>query len=228
MRIGVLTGLKAEARLLGPLRLRSRTRLVVVRTGADPDVARAEAERLAESGVSALLSFGLAGGLDPSLRAGEVVLADRVVLPDGRQVETHPAWLAWTRRRVALTGRPVHVGPVAGSDRLLASATEKQRLYREFGALAVDMESGAVAEAAEAFGLPFIVVRAVADGAGTVLPGVARVPLRGDGTVDLPRIARALLTKPGEWPAVARLALDTRAAFRSLRDAVLAGAGGGR
>ena len=77
MRIGVLTGLAAEARLLE--RALTGSDVIIARTGAVPERAEAAAESLVAKGAAALLSFGLAGGLDPTLRAGDLVLADRVV-----------------------------------------------------------------------------------------------------------------------------------------------------
>jgi len=224
MRIGVLTGLAAEAWLLRDLLPDQDLELVVVRTGADPGRARREAERMAALGVTALLSFGLSGGLHAKLRAGDLVLADQVILPDGCCVATDRGWLGWTHERIRLSGTEVHVGAVAGAAELLATLADKQRLSAVSGALAVDMESGAAAMAAEVAGLPFFVVRAISDCAATALPSVARVPLRADGGISLPGIARALCLQPREWSAVARLAIDTRVSLGSLRRVVRAGA----
>ncbi len=224
MRVGVLTGLAAEARLLRGLFSDGRTDPVVVRTGADPLRARDEAERLVASGVIALVSFGLAGGLDPRLRAGDLILADTVILPDGRSVTADPDWVRLAHERLGRPGAKTFIGPVAGADQLLATVGEKRRLSEASGALAGDMESAAVASVAEAAGLPFLVVRAVSDCAARTLPSAARVPLRPDGGLSLGAIAQSLCTRPGEWPAVARLALDTRAALAALRGVVRAGA----
>lgn len=223
MRVGVLTGLAAEARLLQGGRFRGAG-LAVARTGADPATARREAERLVASGAVALISFGVAGGLHPGLQAGDLVLADRVILPGGRAIATHAAWRGLAQERLAQPGtRAVIVGAVAGSHRLLVTPDEKRLLGERSGGIAGDMESGAVAEVAAEAGVPFLVVRAVSDGATRVLPQVARVPLRPDGGLSVGRIAHALCTRPGEWPAVARLAVETRAAMAALRAAVHAG-----
>jgi adenosylhomocysteine nucleosidase len=214
-RVGILVGLAAEARLIE--RAAAGTlHATVVRTGADGARAREGAERLARSGVAALLSFGLAGGLDPALRPGDLILAEGVVLPDGRVIAADPRW------RSVLHGAAPHAlgGTVAGSDRALSDAADKARLHAATGARAVDMESHALALAAERHGLPFVVIRAVADPAEHGLPAIARVPLRADGTVRLSATLPALLARPGEWPRVARLAGETRAALASLSRAV--------
>ena len=75
--LGVVAALVAEARTLGPA-VRRRDGLLSLGNGAllavsgmGADLAAPAARRLVEAGVSALLSFGLAGGLDPhSVPAG--------------------------------------------------------------------------------------------------------------------------------------------------------------
>jgi adenosylhomocysteine nucleosidase len=224
MRVGVLTGLAAEARLLTNVLFDGKAELRIVRTGADPERARREAKDLVTSGVSALVSFGVAGGLCPTLDAGDLILADHVILPDGRSVAADTAWIRLARQRLGKTGHKTVIGPVAASDRLLATPAEKRRLSELSGGIAGDMESGAVAAVAHEAGLPFLVVRAVSDSATRILPRVARVPLRPCGGLSIGSIAHALVAAPGEWPAVARLAIETRAAMTTLRRAVHAGA----
>lgn len=224
MRVGVLTGLAAEARLLSSVLFDGKADLRIVRTGADSSRARREAQDLVDSGVSALVSFGVAGGLCPSLNAGDLILADRVILPDGRSMSADAAWLRLARQRLGTRGHKTVIGPVAAADRLLVTPAEKRQLSKISGGIAGDMESGAVAEIAHRAGLPFLVVRAVSDGATRVLPRVARVPVRPCGGLSVGSIAHALFASPGEWPAVARLALETRAALATLQGAVHAGA----
>lgn len=218
--VGVLTGLAAEARLLDGHG--GDGALIVACTGADPRRAREEAGQLVSQGATALVSFGLAGGLCPSLRAGDLVCAERVVLPGGLAVAVDADW----RRAVLARAQPLRDalgGAMAGVDRLLVT-TEEKCLAAASGAVAADMESHAVALAAEEAGVPFIVLRAVSDPAGRALPSVARVALKPGGRVDAQAVAMALVRRPSEWPAVARLALDTRAAMATLRGAVGVGA----
>lgn len=224
MRIGFLTGLTAEARLLRGVFSGAAGEPIVVRTGADPVRARHEAERLVPAGAIAIVSFGLAGGVDPKVEAGDLVLADRVILPDGRSVPTDQAWLRTALSRLKPPRTRVAIGPVAGTEWLLATVEDKRRLADASGALAGDMESAWAAVVAERAGLPLLVVRAVSDAADRPLPSVARVPLRPCGGIRFDSVAQALCTRPNEWPAVARLARDTRAALGALRGVVRSGA----
>ena len=224
MRIGVLTGLTAEARLLQGLTSGSGQAPLVARAGACAKRALDEAERLVAAGAEAIVSFGIAAGLDPRLQPGDLVLADRVVLPDGLSLNTDPDWLGSARAQAGRGSGRTYVGPAAGTDRLLATAADKRGFAAWSGALCGDMESAAAALVAQRAGLPLLVVRAVSDSAAQSLPGVARVPLRADGGISIGPVAHALCTRPGEWLAVARLALDTRAALEALRGVVRSGA----
>ena len=86
MAIGVVTGMVSEARLLaGP-------GYTVVAAGGHAAATRAKTESLIRDGVTGLISFGIAGALDPNLRSGDLVVADAVILPDGSRVDCDAAW----------------------------------------------------------------------------------------------------------------------------------------
>jgi hopanoid-associated phosphorylase len=160
-----------------------------------------------------LVSFGIAGGLRPRLRPGSLVVASEVVAEDG-------SWRAddsW-RRRVAAFAREVGAaeGPVLGAAATVATCADKERAGAETGAVAVDLESAAVARAAAALELPFLVLRAIADDARRELPPAALVPLRADGTPDIRRILGSLLRRPWQAPGLLGLARDARAALAAL------------
>jgi adenosylhomocysteine nucleosidase len=213
--IGVVTGLRAEARCLGGLDV------AVACSGARPARTRAEAAGLLAEGAAGLVSFGLAGGLSPAVAPGDLILADAVVLPHGERIATDLAWRSRLSALIEVAGRAPHQAAVAGSDCLLATVAAKRALFAATGALAVDMESHAVAEAAHAAGRPFLVLRAIADPADQALPRAATVALGLDGEVRALAVARALLERPAELPALLRLGRQSRRALAALRRVVL-------
>lgn len=198
-----VVGLEREARLLGP------SRRVAVGPAA---VAQALYERPA-----GVVSFGLCGALDLGLAVGDLVLATAVVWQE-EHLDTDESLL---QRLVRHLG-PVARGPIAGSDVIVGSAQAKAALRASCGAIAVDMESHAVARAAQAAGVPFAVLRAVSDGAEDDLPLAAQAGFRPDGRADVAAVIRALARHPHELPALLRTARHAGAAFNALRAAAAA------
>lgn len=220
-RLGVLCGLVAEADILRHAAPEDDQPLIAV-TAAQPERGRALAEQLVARGATAIASFGLAGGLDPELSPGALLLPEHVMGPDGAVYGTDPAW----RRRLEAMVGAEQGGVLLGNATIVSSPREKARLYRETGAAAVDMESHLAGWAAAQAKLPFLVVRAVADPAGRAIPRAAMAAFDAEGrTLVLPVIG-ALTKRPGELPGLLRLAADSRAGFATLRRVALASLGG--
>lgn len=203
---GIVVGLEAEARIA------RRLRLPVEVGGGGEAGASAAAYRLIGRGVRNLVSFGLAGGLDPSLKPGAIVVPDVILSLDGH-------WPADPRLAASL-GRIG--GAVFSGGAVVVTAAEKRALHVRTGAAAVDLESAAVAEAAGRHALPFAALRAICDPAARSLPRAALVALDAEGRIGLGRAARAAASRPRELPALAALALDAMRARRALLSRVQA------
>jgi adenosylhomocysteine nucleosidase len=107
-------------------------------------------------------------------------------------------------------------GPVLGSSDILSSEEDKMRAWRGTGALAVDLESAIVARTAEAAGLPFLVLRTIADPATRELPPAALIPLSENGTPAFTRVLSEVLRRPRQIAALFGLARETRQALTAL------------
>lgn len=221
---GFLTGLASEARILQRLASRPGPPPRIACSGADAARARLEAGRLVASGAAALVSFGLAGGLDPRLRPGDLILAEEIVSATGPAFPVTPA--AWRGRLAGLAGREslrVWGGRLAGTPRLVMTPEEKSALARLTGGLAADMESLPLAEAAGR--LPLLVVRAVADAADCALPPAIDGMVDERGRVRPMQVLRKVAGDPSQWGAFARLGLSARAGLASLERVARAAAG---
>jgi len=175
----------------------------------------AAAQALVDSGVSALMTFGMAGGLDPALKPGSVVIPCEVLTTDGVRYAVCRSW----RERVAAALSPlcaVSEGNLLTSPRAIDTPAEKAAALRGTGAAAVDMESAAVAEVAAKHNLPFIAVRVIVDTAADFLPR-AVVEASRAGRVHVGRLIGGLILKPQEIAALLRLAQRHRIAMRCLR-----------
>ena len=90
----------------------------------------------AQSGVCGFISFGVAGGLSPRLRPGDVVVASAVITA-GATSRTCPNWSQSILKAVP----GAHHMPVFGAEAPAMSVLEKEALWKATGAGAVDMES---------------------------------------------------------------------------------------
>jgi adenosylhomocysteine nucleosidase len=224
--VGVVAALESEARTLG-VAVRRRDGLSSLGDGALLAVsgmggARAAiaARSLVEAGALALMSFGLAGGLDPTLSAGTVVLPSEVISRGGARFSTSTDWREQLSAAIAKQ-RPVAAGTLLSSAAAIGTVADKAAAFRETGAVAVDLESLAVAEVSAAHNLPFIAVRVIVDSAADVLPRAVMAASRG-GQVNFRRLIGGLAVAPLDVIALIRLARAYRAATRSL--AAVAGA----
>jgi adenosylhomocysteine nucleosidase len=234
--LGIVAAFAAESRHLGPAMPRSSgpskgpggalatladgTLLVVSGMGAV--AASRGARQLVDAGAKALLSWGMAGGLDPALPAGALFLPGEVISADGAVYQTAREWREALAARVAPCD-PVTGGRLLTSRQVIASAADKAIAFRETGASAVDMESAAIAEVARAQALPFLAVRAIVDTAEDPLPNPA-ITAAGSSQLQLSRLLAALARAPQELPALIRLMRRYRAASRSLAAVARAGA----
>jgi len=147
---------------------------------------------------SLLMATGLAGGLKPEWTLGRTMVAAEVVdEATGRRFKT-----AYGEGTVV-------------SSREIARADKKRELASHFGADVVDMEGAAVAEVAEAHGLPFLAVKAVSDEMDFELP-----PLQGfvgdDGRFQGARFGFWAAWHPRWWPAIAQLKRNSDRAAAAL------------
>ena len=219
MQIGVVTGLAAEA---GCLRQAGVVPASVRCTGARPGAAAAAAEALIAGGCRGLVSFGTAGGLKPGMAPGTLVLATAAIMADGTRLAVDPAWHGRLWAGIQSLS-PVTEAIAALAEPLLDPAAKAARL-RATGAAAVDMESGEVGRCAAAAGIPFLVVRAVADPAERAIPPWVMQAVTVDGRTRVRPVLAQIVRNPAVVPALVRLAGDARRAMRSLsRVAALAG-----
>jgi adenosylhomocysteine nucleosidase len=231
--VGVVAALAAEGRALGPampwgglaplseLALLGEGSLLAV-SGIGRAAAEVAANALVDAGVSALMTFGMAGGLDPDLTAGTIMLPSALISTDGARYTTCSTW----RQRIGASispSRAVNESKLLMSDHAIETLADKAAAFRDTGAAAVDMESVAVAAVAVARKLPFVAVRVIVDTAADMLPGAVVAASRA-GRVRIGRLIAGLLLAPGEIAALVRLATRYRTAIRSLRAVAEAGA----
>ncbi len=154
---------------------------------------------LIAAGATQVIFTGVAGGIHPELRVGDIVVSTDCLQHDvdvtalGYELGLVPgetlSWLAdETLREVAkeaagqLEDLRVIEGRIVSGDQFVASREKVQWLWETFGAACAEMEGAAVAQVCAKHGVPFVVIRSVSDTADhdanvdyrTFMPKVAR------------------------------------------------------
>ena len=159
--------------------------------GVGPDrsgATLAEILRNNESNVDGVLVLGVAGGVDPELETGDLLLADRYALQNGAAQQAghaiHPnADMLRSGQQAALDlSVPVFDGGALTVNHLVTQPAEREELRIQYQIRSVNMEDYKAAQAARENGVPFMSVRVVLDTANQslpgYLPGLAKSPYR--------------------------------------------------
>lgn len=189
---------------------RESGRLVMVANGPGPELARrAMNVALEREAVSAIVSIGFCGALDPDLRVGDVVVGNKVIPVYGGDT------LAAEAPRVNRTYSP---RAVVSSDRVAVTVADRARL-RNLGGSVVEMEAAAAAAVAYSRNLPFYCIKTVSDQADGDLVIDFNCMRGADGRISRGRIIFAALRRPfTAIPALLKLERDTRMAAQTLGD----------
>jgi len=190
--------------------------MTVICSSSDPQQLRGLLRVFDPSGIRGIVSFGVAGGLDPTLESGDVIIATEVVAGSTR-------WQAESALKANLAATPgldrkrVVQGILAGSEHIVVSTHSKAELRRATGASAVDMESHIAAAYAASAGIPFAALRVISDPAHRALPVVARKAIKPNGDLDLRKILGGVVRNPRTLRALVSTGIDFNRALRSLR-----------
>ena len=142
------------------------------------------AELIRSFAPDAIVSTGVAGGIDTSLDVMDVVVSSSIVYHDVwcgmgceyGQIQGMPAVFAADEKLCgvaeSLNGDPenitrIHVGLICTGDQFITSRDELDKIKSNFPAgLAVDMESAAIAQTCHIYGVPFVSFRIISDTPG--------------------------------------------------------------
>jgi adenosylhomocysteine nucleosidase len=185
--------------------LRERTVAIVTAGVGQLAAARGTQALIAGHRPSWVISAGFAGGLDPRLKCGDVLMADSLISVDGRRLaidlKISPESV------VAMKG--LHLGPCVASETILHRPADKAALGRRTGALAVDMESWAVGEVCRQAKTRFLAIRVISDAVDDELPADVETLARQTSTASrLGAAAGAIFRRPSSIKDMLKLKED--------------------
>ncbi len=221
MHLGIIAATAAEARILtkAPIRAGELTFLpeggIIILSGIGARRAGLAARTLLENGATALVSWGLAGGLLPAVASGSLILPQCVIGPNQSMYRVAPLWherlCNRLERHVVL-----HRGTLAESMVVLSDGAGKASLFQRTGAMAVDMESASIALAAQKAEVPFMAIRAIMDEAEMVIPRSVLNSVDEFGHMHSLRLVSYLIGRPAEVGSLIKLVRNFQSARATL------------
>lgn len=189
---------------------------LVTLSGAGSENASAAAQGLIDKGAKQLISWGCAGALAPHLKAGDLLIPSAILTKDNIQLTSQ---LNWSNQIIAQLepGIKCYNGRLFESVAVISLAHDKAEQYQQTAALAVDMESGAVARIAKQANIPFVAIRSIADLANQDLPKVIAHAMTDKGVISIPKLMFYLCSHPTELPGLIKLGLYFNTASKTLK-----------
>jgi adenosylhomocysteine nucleosidase len=190
---------------------------LVALSGIGAERAYAAGSVLISQGATALLSWGYAAALDERLKAGCLLLPERIVSANGA---IHPVSAEWHRRlyQALEIKHPVRTDALVESDAIIKTPAEKRALAQRTRAAATDMESAAHARVAQEHRLPFLALRAIIDTASTDIPANVLKALDWQGRINIWKLFNSVYLTPADWIKIVLLGIQFYAAQRTLRN----------
>lgn len=157
-----------------------------------------------------IVSSGLAGGLRPEYKIGQVLAAKDVLSAEASERMPGSAHLIQLASECGASA----VDSFFSADHVITSANEK----RAIGALAnaVEMESFDVLRGAAGMGVPAVAVRAISDTSADDMPVDMNRVFTADGEVSITRVLGEVARRPRSVFGLVRLSRCSRLAAKSL------------
>jgi adenosylhomocysteine nucleosidase len=175
-------------------------------------------------GAELVIGTGVVGALSSGLKPGDLVLSDRIMMIDagghvGEQVTAvGDAQIRAAGRSLASAGVAYSSGAILTSHRVLATGAEKRRAKESTGAIAVDMETAAIAAEAATRGIPFFAIRAVLDEVDDEVVGADMAD--EDGNVRPLAATSFLIRNPATMLKISRMMRNLSRATAAIADAL--------
>ncbi len=193
----------------------------VCQTGIGREAAQVAADAaLARFAPTVVLSVGLAGGLEPGVTVGDVVICTHVDHESHRHSDSaqsiyaNQSLLDAALQTAAASGLSVRTGTSLTVDEAAWGPAEKAAHHAWKSHDIVEMESFWIAAAASKRGLPFAAVRSISDASVDTLPNIGA--MRPDGTLDQQKFLAYLQEHPETGPQLSAIAQNSRLALTNL------------
>ena len=176
-KVGIIAALPDEAKCLyqdslniaDPVEIQNDIYLCL--SGIGENSAKTAMKSLLKYNIQGVISWGVAGAIDPKLNVGDILISETVLYNDNKYTSSL-SWLNKINQELQNNYSFINSGVIATIQEICSSIEKKASLFENTGASAVDMESGAIAELAQSENIDYLILRVISDNANTVIPDV--------------------------------------------------------
>ena len=227
IRIGEYASIETTEDFVAYLSKSAQYPTIVLSGSGSERAARATKWAIEEFSPEAIISFGFCGATKDYARAGDIVIAARVMdLPgspfewsssdDSRSLDPDRTMLLAARTAVELSGLDFHHGTIITISKMATTSGAKNWLGKAVNATAVDTTSHAIAATANAAGIPWGVVTSVLDDRDLDSPAIVDRLDSGPNERGNAAYVKQLSRTPLDLPALIRLRRSSSRASASL------------
>ncbi len=189
--------------------------VVVAVSGAGPVNATIASELLITNGAERLISWGCAAALNEQLLPGDLILAEQLISESRDELSLQSSWLEYITEQLS------HLAPLKGplleSSSIIALSENKLELHQQTRAIALDMESIAIAKTAKKHAMPAAIIRCIADPVNMNLPESVSYAMNDQGDIIITKLLTHLVTHLNEIPDLIKLGIHFNAAKNKLK-----------
>ena len=166
----------------------SQHKIILMLSGMGQKKAEESALQLVQLKPDCLILTGFAGGLQPYVQSGNVVVDSKT---------THPQLLQFFLKGNFHNIFTLYSGTFYCSPQILLKSSDKKNVGIQSGSIAVEMESSAVKNICDQFSIPFGSVRSVSDTVDQDLPS-SLTSLDSSGSIHLKFLMKMMMS-PKDW-----------------------------
>lgn len=224
MKLGIIAALQQEFKTLikghnklhQPVLLKKNISGII--SGMGPENAKQAAHILTEKfpEIEAIISWGVAAGISPDLRTGDVVLPKHVIPVGAESMEINNPLLISLEQKLSKFSFVKLETRLAGTEELLIDAAAKKKLHQHTFAHVADMETAALFKFARTRDLNFAAIRAISDTSYDELPQCIANYTNQDGSVQLGGLLSEIVTNPVQWKHLIKVGMNFRKARKHL------------
>lgn len=171
--------------------------LTLIRTGIGKDAMYAAVSYCIQNlKPTFLMNIGYAGGLDPRLAAGDIIIANSIVdEADGKIITADSSIVGGAVSKAEAANIHYCVGRIVTVKNAITEPHDKAYIGAKFEAAACDMESATFAAVAASNNIQYVVARAILDTMDTALPALSKT-VTADGGITIGKIVGHIKTNP--------------------------------